>query len=75
MAADPDIVLNTAADLTRAAAWLPTQVDVVSAGDGEVEVAWTPDAETYRYAVTCGLRTTRSSGVPSAITDGQAGCG
>lgn len=27
MAADPDIVLNTAADLTRAAAWLPTEVD------------------------------------------------
>ena len=55
MAADPDIVLNTAADLTRAAAWLPAQVRAVGSGDDEadeVEVTWTPDGETYRYAVT-----------------------
>jgi hypothetical protein len=52
MAADPDIVLNTAADLTRAAAWLPAHARVVGAGDDEVEVTWTPDGETYRYTVT-----------------------
>lgn len=51
MAADPDIVLNTAADLTRAAAWLPSQVRVAGSGGDEVEVTWTPDGETYRYAV------------------------
>lgn len=52
MAADPDIVLNTAADVTRASAWLPAQAHIAASGGDEVAVTWTPDGGTYRYAVT-----------------------
>jgi hypothetical protein len=50
MAADADIVFNTAADLTRATAWLPAAVEVVDADT--VEVTWPPDGEAHRYAIT-----------------------
>jgi hypothetical protein len=52
IAADPDIVLNTAADLTRAAAWLPEPVHVLDSGDGTLDVAWRPDGSARRFAVT-----------------------
>ncbi|GGP87424.1 SRPBCC family protein [Saccharothrix coeruleofusca] len=51
MAAVADIVLNTAADLTRAQAWLPAPLHVVGSGDGTVDVGWTPDGSTHRYQV------------------------
>jgi hypothetical protein len=52
MAADPDIVLNTAVDPDRIGAYLPAGASVADAGAAEVEVTWTPDGEAQRYAVT-----------------------
>lgn len=51
MAAVADIVLNTAADLSRAQAWLPPPLHVVDSGDGTVDVGWRPDGEVHRYEV------------------------
>jgi hypothetical protein len=51
MAADADIVLNTAADPARAASWLPGTVHVVDAGTGQVEMAWTRDGDARRYQI------------------------
>jgi hypothetical protein len=54
MAADPDIVLNTAADPARAQAWLPAPAHLVDHGAGTVDVAWTADGPVRRYEI--GLR-------------------
>jgi hypothetical protein len=51
MAADADIVLNTALDLTRAGGWVPEPVRVTDAGDGAVEVTWAPQDRARRYAL------------------------
>lgn len=51
MAADADIVLNTAADPARAGAWLPDVVRVVDSGPGTLDVSWTPDGAVRRYEV------------------------
>lgn len=51
MAADADIVLNTAADPARAASWLPGPVRVVDAGTGAVDASWTPDGDARRYEI------------------------
>ncbi len=51
MTADADIVLNTAADLTRAGAWLPAPVHVVDTGTGTVDVTWTTDGDVHRYEI------------------------
>jgi hypothetical protein len=48
MAADADIVLNTAADPTRAASWMPGTVHAVAGG---VDLSWTSDGDTGRYEV------------------------
>jgi hypothetical protein len=54
MGADPDIVLNTAADPARAQAWLPAPAHLVDHGAGTVDVAWTADGPVRRYEI--GLR-------------------
>jgi hypothetical protein len=46
MAAEADLVLNTASDLRRAAAWIPASVRV--AGRDEVEVTAAGEAVRYR---------------------------
>lgn len=51
MAADADIVLNTAADPARAASWLPGPVHVVDAGSGVVDLSWTADGDARRYEI------------------------
>jgi hypothetical protein len=49
MAADADIVLNTAADPTRAAAWLPEGLQVVDSGTDTLDVNW--NGGVHRYEV------------------------
>ncbi|MEV6643534.1 hypothetical protein [Amycolatopsis sp. NPDC051371] len=50
MAADADIVLNTAADLTRVRTWLPAPVQVIGTGTATVDVQWRPD-DVHRYEI------------------------
>ncbi|MDS0134655.1 MULTISPECIES: hypothetical protein [unclassified Amycolatopsis] len=50
MAADADIVLNTASDLTRAPAWLPAPVQVVGTGAGTVDLRWREEG-VHRYEI------------------------
>ncbi len=78
MAADVDIVLNTAADLSRVSAWVP--VPVVGAGDGTVDVD--VDGEVRRYAVTLRAeertvewRPVDHDGVSGQLTVSQGGAG
>ncbi len=52
MAADPDIVLNTAADPSRVGACLPAAAHLSEVEPGEVEVTWAPAGRAHRYAVT-----------------------
>jgi hypothetical protein len=59
-------VFNTATDLTRATAWVPTALEVVDAGT--VGVRWPPDGETHR----CAITVSGWSGVRSAPAGGRA---
>ncbi len=78
MGADADIVLNTAADPTRAAAWLTTAAQ----SDDTVELAWTPGAPTSRYRITADpeahevhWRPTGAAGSPARLRVVDRGAG
>lgn len=74
MAADPDIVLNTAADPARAQAWLPAPAHLVDHGDGTVDIAWSADGPARRYEIRLRPRRTRWNGSRSATTGGPVPC-
>lgn len=82
MGAPADIVLNTAADLDRARAWLPPPLRLDQPGpEGTVDVAWSPD-EARRYEIRVAAddlrlewRPTEAGGWPGVllVTDEGAG--
>jgi hypothetical protein len=59
MAADADIVLNTALDLSRSAGWVPEPVRLTDAGDGNVDVGWAPGDRVRRYSLAVDIEERR----------------